>query len=169
MFKLFTLRGSYKYVDKFHEMMKEYNNNFHRSIQMKPADVTKEDEENLLILVNGDQNYMHRTKFKINQFVRVSRFKGVFEKGYTPNWGTEIFKIVKVNKLIPETYILQSYDGEILKGQFYRQELQLVKHPEGYLIEKVLRKKGNKSFVKFLGFDNTHNDWVENSTFSSYK
>lgn len=132
---------------------------------MKPIDVKKEHESHLLQSAYnyGDKN-VKSTKFKLNDHVRVSKYKGVFEKGYTPNWGTEIFKIVKIDRKFPEFYHLVDYLGEPIEGGFYAHELQKVKNPDGYLIEKVIKRKGDKAFCKYLGFSDAHNSWVDADT-----
>jgi hypothetical protein len=94
----------------------------------------------------------HKSKFKVGDFVRVSKYRQVFSKSYTPNWSNEIFSIKKVQQTVPRTYLLQDEDGEPILGGFYAHELQTVKHLNFYLIQKILRKKGNsKYYVKWLG------------------
>lgn len=86
-----------------------------------------------------------------------------FYKGYTPNWTAEIFRVRKIQFGNPITYLLHDLDGEEIKGTFYEEELQLAKFPDLYLIEKELKKKGKKVFVKWLGFDDTYNSWIDKS------
>ena len=99
-------------------------------------------------------------RFKVGNSVRMSKFKTIFEKGYTPNWGTEVFKIVKVQQTNPVTYRLEDSCGKSIDGGFYEYELLRVANPDVYLVEKVLRKRGNEVYVKWLGFDNSHNSWI---------
>jgi len=95
--------------------------------------------------------------------VRVSNAKQVFEKGYTPNWSTEIFTIVRVAPTNPVTYHLKDYRDQSILGGFYEHEIQKTKHPDIYLVEKVIKKRGNQVFVKWSGFDNSHNSWINKS------
>jgi hypothetical protein len=62
----------------------------------------------------------------------------------------------------PPYYYLKDSDGEVIKGTFYEQEMQKTKHSDVlvFLVEKVLRKKGDKVSVKWLEFDSSHNSWV---------
>jgi len=92
--------------------------------------------------------------------VRISTYKSVFTKGYLPSWSTEIFKIVKINETLPTTYQLQDYTGKPIAGCFYSEEILKTNYPNDYLVEKIIRKKGEQIFVKWLGFDNTHNSWI---------
>ena len=70
------------------------------------------------------------------------------------------FAIDKVVLTNPVTYKLKDYRNELLVGGFYEQELSKTETKDVYLIEKVLKTKGNKCYVKWLGFDNNHNSWV---------
>ncbi|XP_036146443.1 uncharacterized protein LOC118646823 [Monomorium pharaonis] len=87
-------------------------------------------------------------RFKVGDSVRVSKFKTVFEKGYTPNWTTEIFKIIKVQRTNPATYVLEDSCGKPVAGGFYEYELQRAANPDVYLVEKILRRKGDEVYVK---------------------
>ena len=104
-----------------------------------------------------------RPKFKIGDKVRVSKFKNIFEKGYTPNWTTEIFTVDHVISTNPITYKLKDYRDQSIASGFYEQELLKVKYPDIYLVEKVLKKRGNTIYVKWLGFDSSHNSWIAKS------
>jgi len=100
---------------------------------------------------------------KVKNNVRVSKYKGVFTKGYLPSWSTEIFKITKINKTFPTTYQLKDYIINPILGCFYCEKIQRTNLSNGYLVEKIIRKKGKQMFVKWLGFDNTHNSWINTS------
>ncbi|XP_074096350.1 uncharacterized protein LOC141525687 [Cotesia typhae] len=102
-------------------------------------------------------------KFKVGDKVRISKYKHVFDKGYTPNWTTEIFTIKSVQNTNPTTYKLVDYQDQPIEGGFYNEELSKVKYPDVYLVEKVIRKRGHKYYVKWLGFDTKHNSWINKS------
>jgi len=97
------------------------------------------------------------SKFKVGDSVRVSKYKTIFEKGYTPNWTTEVFTIVKMQRTNPVTYLLEDYRGKSVAGAFYEHELHRATHPDVYLMKKVLRRKGDKMYVNWLGCDNS---WI---------
>ena len=87
-------------------------------------------------------------KFKLNEYVRISRIKGIFEKGYLANWSQEIFRIVEIripdslrDPLQPLTYKLIDELDQVVKGSFYTEELQAVKYPDVLLVERVLRER----------------------------
>lgn len=161
MWKMFSLRGSYKWIDILQTLVSEYNNTKHRTIKMKPDDVDEQIEEHLLNTVYDYSNrIVKKPKFKIGDFVRLSKYKHIFEKGYTPNWTTEIFKIREIKNTNPVTYLLSDVNGRLINGSVYTEELQLAKHPDMYLVEKIIRKRGDQIYVKWLGFDSSHNSWI---------
>ena len=104
-----------------------------------------------------------KPKFKIGEKVRVSKIKQVFEKGYTPNWSTVIFTISQVMATNPVTYKLKDYWDQPIAGGFYEKELLNVKYPDVYFVEKVLKKRENQIYVKWLRFDSSHNSWINKS------
>ncbi|XP_026674499.1 uncharacterized protein LOC113465099 [Ceratina calcarata] len=132
----------------------------HRTIGMRPRDVKSTNVAQLLDTVYSNIKIAGSTRFKVGDHVRVSKFKTVFEKGYTPNSTTEVFKIIKVQATNPATYLLQDSCGRPIAGGFYEYKLHRVADPDVYLVEKVLRKKADKVYVKWLGLNNTHNSWI---------
>ncbi|XP_043477141.1 uncharacterized protein LOC122509930 [Leptopilina heterotoma] len=162
MWMQFSLRGNYKWYDILPTLISNYNNTKHRTIGMKPKDVTSEDVEILKERISKLRKIpLRRPKYKIGDKVRVSKYKNVFEKGYTPNWTTEIFTVDQVVSTQPVTYKLKDYQDQPISGGFYEEELLKVKYSDIYLVEKILKTRGNKVLVKWLGFDNSHNTWED--------
>nr|XP_022903054.1 uncharacterized protein LOC111415556 [Onthophagus taurus] len=68
------------------------------------------------------------------------------------------------NKLLNTVYnhikIAEDINGQTIKGAFYEFELQRSKQPDVYLVEKVLKRRKSQVFVKWLGFDSSHNSWI---------
>lgn len=123
---------------------------------MKPVDVKPTTHLN----VYNHIKIALKPKFHVGDIVRISKYKGVFDKGYTINFSTELFKIMKINVTNPTTYVLEDMHGQPIKGCFYEMELQIAKYPDVYLVEKVLKRKGNEVFVKWLGLSKEHNSWI---------
>lgn len=162
LFKHFSLNGTYKWIDILPSIIESYNTRKHSVTKMKPCNVTKRQEKALLNTVfNHIKITTNNPKFKIEDVVRISKAKHVFEKGYTPNWTTELFKIAEIKISDPVTYLLKDMSDRPIRGAFYEQELQKTKNPDVYLVEKILRKKGRKVYVKWLGLDNSHNSWID--------
>lgn len=134
---------------------------------MTPNEVNSENEQHLRDTVYNYKRIIspstlrRSAKFKVGDHVRLSKYRMLFDKGYTPNWTTEIFKIRKVlYHTEPITYLLSDYRENEIKGSVYAEELQTVKHPNVYLIEKTIRKRNGKAYVKWLGFGPEHNSWI---------
>lgn len=160
MWLQFSMQGNYKWIDIIKGLVDEYNNTVHRTIRMKPNSVNKQNEKLLLKSVFSNIKVFHKPKFKVGDYVRVSKHRLIFDKSYTPNWTTEIFKIFKIRITNPITYLLEDYLKNKIKGGFYEYEMQKVKYPNAYLVDKVIKKRGNQSRVSWLGFDSSHNSWV---------
>lgn len=164
MWKMFSLNGSYHWISKVKSLVDKYNNTYHRTIKMKPVDVNSPLKERQLL--SSVYNYILKpvlSKFKVGDSVRISKYKHIFEKSYTPNFTTEVFKVRRVQKTDPVTYLLKDYKDNPIKGGFYELELIKAKYPNLYLVEKILRKKGNQVLVKWLGFKSSESTW-ENKT-----
>ena len=71
-----------------------------------------------------DEHNEKDSKFKVGDRVRISRYKNIFDKGYAPNWSSEIFIVDKVNDAVPYTYNLKDLNDEEIIGSFYDKELQ---------------------------------------------
>ena len=84
---------------------------------MKPVDVSDDEEERLAKMLNKSKLSCKCPKFSVGD--RLRKYQGIFEKGYTSNWGTEIFSIVKVQKTKPVTYKLKDYCDQHLDGVFH--------------------------------------------------
>ena len=84
----------------------------------------------------------------------------MFSKCYTPNWSEDVFVVNKVQNTVPWTYLANDLNGEEIMGSFYKKELQKTDQKE-FRIEKVIKKKGNKLFVKRKGYDKSFNSWID--------
>lgn len=163
MWKEFNYQGSHKWLGTLAGLLDRYNNRRHRTLGIKPVEVTRKNEKYLLNTVYSNIKITGRAKLKVGEYVRISKFKNIFDKGYEPNWSTEVFVVDKIRYSNPVTYLLKDMQGAPIKGGFYEHELQPTKFHNVYLIEKTLRMKGSKAYVKWLGFDKSHNSWVNKS------
>ena len=121
---------------------------------MKPIDVTGDSYAEY----NENSNKKDPT-FKVGDRVRISKYKNIFTKGYTPNWSEEIFVISKIKNTVPWTYVINDLNGEEITGSFYEKELQKTNQKQ-FRIEKVLKRKGDKLYVKWKGYNNSFNSWI---------
>lgn len=161
MWKMFSLQGSYKWINSIDSLINNYNHRKHRTIGTAPINVNnKKIEKKLLKKVFNNIKIAGKHKLSIGDLVRISRYKGIFDKGYTPNWSTELFKITTVKLTEPVTYLLTDLQNKPISGGFYEFELQKTYVPDVYLVEKIIRKKGEKALVKWLGIDSSQNSWI---------
>lgn len=161
IWQMFSLNGSYRWIQSLSKILEKYNNKIHRTINIAPAEVDKKNEQHLLHTVYDRLKIKAKSRFKAGDYVRISKHKTIFEKSSRANWTCEIFKIAKVQNTFPVTYLLQDSHAHPIKGGFYQEELQRVKNPDVYLVEKILKRSGNKAFVKWLGFPSTENSWID--------
>ena len=138
------------YIDKLDDIVSEYNSTY-RAIKMKPIDV----KDNIYINIGKDVNDKD-PKFKAGDHVRISKYKNIFAKGYMPNWSEEIFVIKQIKNTVPFTYIINDLSGEEIIGTFYEKELKKIDQQE-FRIERVIKKKGNKLYVKWKGYVSSFN------------
>ena len=99
-------------------------------------------------------------KFKVGDHVRLSKYKCMFAKGSTPNWSQEVFVVSKIKNTVPWTYVINDLNGEETLGTFYKKELQKT-NPKEFRIEKVIKRKRDKSYVKRKSYDNLLNSWID--------
>ena len=155
--------GTIQWIDLIDDFILHYNRRKHRTIGMRAIDVNQSNVKTVLYRMRDQKYYKHikdKPKFRVGDVVRISKLKHIFEKGYTPNFGTENFMITRVFPTVPHTYYLKDYKDNSIKGAFYEAELQKRQYPDVYLIEIVIKKRGRELYVKWLGFDESHNEWI---------
>ena len=143
------------YIDKLDDIVKECNNKYHTSIKMKSIDV----KDNTYVDFKKEINNKDH-KFKVGDYIRISKYKNIFAKGNMSNCSEELFLIEKVKNTVPWTYVINDLNGEEIIGTFYEKELQKTNQKE-FRIEKVIKRKGDKLYVKWKGYDNSFNSWID--------
>ena len=121
LYKHVTATGKNVYYDVLDDAVNKYNNTKYSTIKLKPINV----KNNKRVYI--DEHNKKDSRFKIDGRVRISKFKNIFAKGYTPNWSKEIFIVDKINDTVPYTYNLKGLNGEEIIGSFYDRELQKTK------------------------------------------
>ena len=122
---------------------------------MKPVDVT----DNTYIDFKKEINDKD-PKFKVGDYVRISKYKDIFAKGYMPNWSEEIFVINKTKNTVPWAYVINDLNGEEIIDTFYEKELPGT-NQQKFRIDKIIKRKGNKLYVKWKGYNNSFNSWID--------
>jgi hypothetical protein len=175
MWKYFTQVGNRKWIDIVDDLVYNYNHTYHTSIKMKPIEGSKKENETQVYknLYAKEDKTKSVNKFKVGDKVRISKYKSVFDKGYLPNWTTELFTVSKVLITNPVTYKIKDWNDEEVTGIFYEQELvKFDKQDQDYEVEKILktRTRNNKKeyFVKWVGYPNTMNSWIPAESFRDF-
>lgn len=170
LFKYLYYKGSLNYTRILDKIISAYNNTIHSSTKFKPVDI---DESKVLEVYNNlkrSQKQKYKPpKFKIGNYVRISKYKKTFEKSYLTNYSDEIFKITSIFYKIPITYKLCDLADEEILGQFYEPELQkvLIDESSAFAIDKILKQKrvgrSLKLFVKWRGYSEKFNSWIDST------
>ena len=122
--------------DKLGDIVNQCNNKYHTTIKTKPVDV----KNNTYIDFKKEVNNAD-PKSKIGDYVGISKYKNIFAKGYMPN-------------------VVNDHNGGQIIGTFYEEELQKTNQKE-FRIEKVLKRKGGKLYVKWKGYNSSFNSWID--------
>ena len=81
-------------------------------------------------------------------------------KRYKPNWSKEVFVIKRIKNTVPWIYVITDFNGEEIVGSFHEKELQKTNQKE-FRIEKVIKRKGDNLYVKWKGYNNSFNSWID--------
>lgn len=172
MWAHFTATQSHRWLEILPTLVHEYNHRKHRSIGMAPVIAHGLQKDDILELWAKQYGHLQLAndrpaKFKVGDWVRVSRIKGAFEKGYEENWSKAVYIIKKVHNTVPWTYSVEDIRGEEITGTFYEPELQKTQQNsfDKPWFMNVLRKRvhnGKKQvYVSFPGYDDTFNRWMD--------
>ena len=161
IYKYMTSMSENLHINKLDDVVYEYNNTYHEIIKIKPINV----KDNTCINIEKEV-HDKKPKFKFGDHVRISKYKIIFAKVYTPNWSEEIFGIKDIKNTILWTYVINDLNGEEIIGTFYKKELQKTNQEE-FRIEKVIKKKGNKLYVKWKEHDNSFNSCIDKKRLST--
>ena len=160
MFKKFTENNNTIFYNIIDDLVNEYNNKYHSTMKMSPIEGSKKINEKKIRNIYNFDIIKKPGKFKIGD--RLSLEKNIFEKSYETNWTEEIFEIYDIKYSNVPYYYLKDLNGEKIKGSFYEQELQKTnfKKDDLYIIEKVLKTKNDKAYVKWRNYNSLFNSWV---------
>ena len=139
------------YFDVLDDIVDDCNNTYYTTIKMKPINV----KSDCYAEYNVDSKE-EDPKFQVGDHVRISKYRNTFAKGFAPNWSEEVFVIRKIKNTVPWTYVINDLNGEEIVGNFYEKEVKKTSQEE-FRIEKVIKRKGNKLYLKWNGYDNSFN------------
>ena len=170
--RFITFKNNLRYIDEMQNFIDAYNDTVHTSTGVAPNKVDSSNIDNIWyrLYENPSNGQKHKPKLSPGDHVRISKARATFERGYTPNWSTEVFQIVSViPNSRPVVYTIKDYSGEEVAGTFYAKELQKIKEPDSYVIESVIRSRKRKGIkellVKWKGYPDSFNSWIKESDF----
>ena len=138
------------YFDVLDDIVNKYNNTVHKTIKMKPIDITDDSYPEYNILIKKILNL---------RLVIMLEFQNT-KTFFTSNWSEKVFIVSKIENTVPWTYAVSDLNGEEITGSFYEKELQKPSQKK-FRIEKVLKRKGDKLYVKWKGYNNRFNSWMK--------
>ena len=153
IFKHMAAVSKIGYIDVLDDIVMKYNNTVHRTMRMKPIGVTPGSYAEY----SEDSNEKD-PKFKVGACVGMLKYKSIFAKWYTQNWSEEVLVVSKIKNTVPWTYFIIDLNGEPIDGAFYEKELQKTNQKE-LRIEKVIKRKSDKLYIKWKGYDDSFNSW----------
>ena len=115
LWKQFTVQENQKWLNILQKITSKYNNTIHRTINTTPSLASKNPS---LVKIKEEINFDKKPKFKINDRVRIFKYKNKFEKGYRGYWTKEVFKVTKINNTNPIMYTIQDLNNEKIQGSF---------------------------------------------------
>ena len=118
LFPIMTYRGEQKWYDILQQVVDKYNNTIHSTIKMTPKEAIA--TKNL----HFEEHKYKNPRYNVGDYVRISKIKSIFAKGYTINWSYELFIIYEVLNTRPPTYRIEDENNNKLEGSWYEQELQ---------------------------------------------
>ena len=139
------------YFDMLDDIVNKFNNTVHKTIKMKSTDIA--DDSGAEYKEDFRKKY---PEFIVGDHARISKYKNIFAKGYTRNWLEETFVVSKIKNTVPWTYVVNELNGEEITGSFYESELQKTTQQKSR-IEKVLKRKSDKLYIKWKGCYNRFN------------
>ena len=167
MYKKFTENSDTIFYNIIDKLVNEYNNKYHRTIKMTPVEASKKINKNKIKEICNFEKTNKLAKFKIGDYVRISLNKNIFEKSYETNRTEEIFIIYDIKYSNVPYYYLKDLNDEKLDDTFYEQELQKT-NLTLYVIEKIIKIKNDKLFVKWRGYNNSFNLWINKKDVIKY-
>lgn len=164
LYRYFTHTNNTRYIEVVDNLVKAYNNSYNRSIGMTPNQVNIENQEDVWLRLYPPTMNKNPPKLQIGDYVRISKARLTFERGYTPSWSSEVYTVHNIKNTNPVVYEINDLNNDEILGTFYENELQKVDKPNTYKVEKVLKRKKvrgeTKYYVKWLGYPESFNQWI---------
>ena len=146
IFKHMTADSKNVYFDVLDDFLNKYNNTVHRTLKMKPIDVTSDSYAEY-----KEGSNVTKPKFKIGDHVRSSKYENIFAKGYTQNWSEEVF-VSKIKDTVHWTYAIIDLNGEPITGSYSIWKRITKNKSKKFEIEKMINciSDGKDMIIHFI-------------------
>ena len=164
LYRYFTTKNTLKYGEALQAVVRDYNRTPHSSIGMAPDGVTIANSAQVWDRLYGKRlKRTQRVHLKVGDRVRLNKKLRTFKKSYLPGWTEEVFIVDRVKPGPVPTFRITEWDGTPIEGTFYTQDLQKVQVSDDDLfrVEKVIRRKGTKLFVRWKGWPVKYDSWID--------
>ena len=164
LYRYFTAKNTLKYGEALQAVVRDYNRTPHSSIGMAPDGVTIANSAQVWDRLYGKRlKRTQRVHLKVGDRVRLNKKFRTFKKSYLPGWTEEVFIVDRVKPGPVPTFRNTEWDGTPIEGTFYTQDLQKVQVSDDDLfrVEKVIRRKGTKLFVRWKGWPDKYDSWID--------
>ena len=182
LFRYMLKNRTQRYIDVLQDVVYSYNHTVHRSLGQSPASITKDNEGESRLkqyLLRRDKakrsERQKKYKYKIDQTVRLSHVRSIFDREYSQKWTGEIFKIhTRFRREGVPVYTILDWDGDRVEGTFYESELQAVNVDLSteYHIEKIVkrrvRNKQKEVLVRWLHWPKKYDSWIPEAEVKDY-
>ena len=167
LYRYFTAKNTLDYKSALPDVVRGHNSTPHSSIGLAPDRVTLSNSAKVWETLYGKR--LKKTQpvaLQQGDRVRLNKKFCTFKKGYLPGWTEEVFIVDKVKPGPVPTYKITEWDGSPLEGTFYNQDLQKVQVSDDSLfrIEKVIRRRGNKMLVRWKGWPQKYDSWIDKTS-----
>lgn len=157
-----NINATKNWIDLLEPTVNYLNDRTHTRLHLSPNEMgTRVGENYLKKLYSNKPEITKKFKFKINDMVRISYPKKLFDRLYFTNYTPELYKIVAISTYSPPMYVISDANNNILPRKFYENEILKPKHKDIFLIDRIIKKKNKKVLVKWSGYPDSFNSWID--------
>jgi transposase InsO family protein len=165
LYRYFTQNNTTQWIDVIDKIVDSINNSINRTIGIAPNQVTIANSQSLLRKIYKEPEPSKKPRFNKGDIIRINKEKGIFSKGYLPNYTEELFRIFKVKHTDPPHYKIKDLEGEDILGVFYEPEISFTSLEPNSRISEVIKERSNRKgeieyLVHWIGESSNKDEWI---------